>query len=129
MQPTSEPNHQSTADALAAFETPSAVKGALSMERIYQGFHLLTSDEFVVENGPGTCERGGHCGGQGWADAGPLEYGTVDWEALTAGAGSVGVKEVYRVETAGGGGQPPASCEGFGETVLSRYAAMYWVYD
>ncbi len=62
------------------------------------------------------------------ADPGPQGYGAVDWRALTAVAGSVGLTEVYRVETAGG--NPPANCNGFeGTTVLVQYAAMYWFYD
>ena len=62
------------------------------------------------------------------ANAGPQGYGAVDWKALTAVAGSVGL-EVYRVETAGG--KAPASCSGVGvgETVLVQYAAMYWFYE
>lgn len=61
------------------------------------------------------------------ANAGPQGYGAVDWKALTGVAGSVGLREVYRVETAGG--EPPASCSGFGATIQSQYAAMYWFYD
>ena len=62
------------------------------------------------------------------ADPGPQGYGAVDWRALTAVAGSVGLTEVYRVETAGG--NPPANCSGFeGTTVLVQYAAMYWFYN
>lgn len=61
------------------------------------------------------------------ADAGPQGYGAVDWKALTGAAGSVGVREVYRVETAGG--KAPASCGGSGAEVLVQYAAMYWFYD
>lgn len=60
------------------------------------------------------------------ANAGPEGYGAVDWKALTAVAGSVGLDEVYRVETAGG--KAPASCSGFGATIQSQYAAMYWFY-
>ena len=61
------------------------------------------------------------------ANAGPQGYGAVDWKALTSAAGSVGLNEVYRVETAGG--KAPASCGGLGATFQSQYAAMYWFYD
>lgn len=61
------------------------------------------------------------------ANAGPQGYGAVDWKALTAEAGSVGLKEVYRVETAGG--KAPASCGGSGAPIQVQYAAMYWFYD
>lgn len=61
------------------------------------------------------------------ANAGPQGYGAVDWKALTSVAGSVGLTGVYRVETAGG--KAPASCSGFGATIQSQYAAMYWFYD
>lgn len=61
------------------------------------------------------------------ANAGPLGYGAVDWKALMGVAGSVGLMEVYRVETAGG--KAPASCGGGGGTVESQYAALYWFYD
>lgn len=61
------------------------------------------------------------------ANAGPQGYGAVDWKALGAAAGSTGLGEVYRVETAGG--KAPVSCAGFeGSTVLVQYAAMYWFY-
>ena len=63
------------------------------------------------------------------ANPGPLGTGAVDWKALTAAAGSVGgLKEVYRVETAGG--KAPGNCNGFdeGTTVQVQYAAMYWFY-
>ncbi|CAD6581781.1 MAG: hypothetical protein ASARMPREDX12_000664 [Alectoria sarmentosa] len=61
------------------------------------------------------------------ASAGPQGYGAVDWKALTGVAGSVGLTEVYRVETAGG--KAPASCAGLGATIQVQYAAMYWFYD
>ncbi len=62
------------------------------------------------------------------ADPGPQGYGAVDWKALVGGAGSVGLGEVYRVETAGG--KAPASCVGVGgEGVQVQYAAMYWFYE
>jgi len=62
------------------------------------------------------------------ANPGPQGYGAIDWKSLTAKAGSVGLTEVYRVETAGG--KPPLNCSGFeGTTVLVQYAAMYWFYD
>lgn len=61
------------------------------------------------------------------ANAGPQGYGAVDWKTLAGVAGSVGLTEVYRVETAGG--KAPASCGGFGATIQVQYAAMYWFYD
>lgn len=62
------------------------------------------------------------------ANAGPQGYGAVDWKALTGVAGSVGLTEVYRVETAGG--EAPASCSGgLGATIQIQYAATYWFYE
>lgn len=56
--------------------------------------------------------------------------GAVDWLALSDnGKGvSVGLGEVYRVETAGG--NPPETCEGIkSDTVFSvQYSALYWFY-
>jgi hypothetical protein len=56
--------------------------------------------------------------------------GAVDWLALSDdGMGmSVGLREVYRVETAGG--NPPATCEGIEENVVFsvQYSAQYWFY-
>jgi hypothetical protein len=51
--------------------------------------------------------------------------GAVDWLALTAIGGSVGLQEVFRVDTAGG--SPPASCEGYvaGDVVSVPYKC--WV--
>ncbi|MCJ1485563.1 hypothetical protein MMC06_005738 [Schaereria dolodes] len=58
------------------------------------------------------------------ADAGA--YGAVAWLKLEHKTpGSVGpIKEIYRLNTAGGG--PPASCEGMGDTFEVEYAAEYW---
>ena len=64
------------------------------------------------------------------ADPGPQGYGAIDWRALTAiaGAGSVGLKSVWRIETAGGG--RPLNCSGFEGTKFQvDYADMYWFYD
>ncbi|KAL9013870.1 MAG: hypothetical protein Q9173_001447 [Seirophora scorigena] len=54
-------------------------------------------------------------------------YGAVDWLALTDAPGSVGLKEVYRVQTAGG--KAPASCGGrAARDITVQYAAQYWFY-
>ncbi|KAL8675376.1 MAG: hypothetical protein Q9168_000207 [Polycauliona sp. 1 TL-2023] len=53
--------------------------------------------------------------------------GAVDWLALTEAPGSVKLKEVYRVETAGG--QAPASCGGgAARSIEVQYAAQYWFF-
>jgi hypothetical protein len=51
--------------------------------------------------------------------------GAVDWLALTAIEGSVGLKEVFRVDTAGG--NPPKTCEGqtSGAVISVPYSAGY----
>jgi len=41
--------------------------------------------------------------------------------------GSSRIREVYRVDTAGG--SPPATCEGMGETFEVQYATTYWFFD
>ncbi|KAL8755441.1 MAG: hypothetical protein Q9199_003625 [Rusavskia elegans] len=53
--------------------------------------------------------------------------GAVDWLALTEVEGSVGLKECYRVETAGG--KPPASCGGgVARSIEVQYATQYWFF-
>ncbi|KAL8694032.1 MAG: hypothetical protein Q9218_001270 [Villophora microphyllina] len=53
--------------------------------------------------------------------------GAVDWLALTEAPGSINLKEVYRVETAGG--KAPASCGGGPDhDIQVQYAAQYWFF-
>jgi hypothetical protein len=61
------------------------------------------------------------------ASPGPANTGAVDWLQLSAKAGyaSVGLEQVYRVETAGG--NPTATCDSVG-TLSIEYAALYWFY-
>lgn len=51
----------------------------------------------------------------------------MDWLNLVDAGGSVGLSEVYRVETAGGKQQP--ACNGFVGNIEVQYAALYWFYD
>jgi hypothetical protein len=62
------------------------------------------------------------------ANAGIEGTGAVDWLALTAIGGSVGLKQVFRVDTAGG--NPPASCAGYreGQVISVPYSAGYHFY-
>lgn len=63
------------------------------------------------------------------AVAGPFngaQTGAVDWLYLGDKGGSNGVKEVYRVETAGG--KPPATCDGQAATIQMPYSTQYWFY-
>jgi len=62
------------------------------------------------------------------ASRGPADTGAVDWLKLTAKTGyaSVGLTEVYRVETAGGSSINPCTTAGV-ESV--QYAAQYWFYS
>lgn len=64
------------------------------------------------------------------ANVGPAGTGAVAWLKLDDQGGSVGLKEVYRVVTAGG--NPPASCAGVvleaGGVFSVQYAAEYWFY-
>lgn len=54
--------------------------------------------------------------------------GAVDWLALNEASGSNGLKEVYRVETAGG--KAPASCGGgAAHNITVPYAAQYWFFE
>ncbi|OBT75169.1 hypothetical protein VF21_05449 [Pseudogymnoascus sp. 05NY08] len=59
------------------------------------------------------------------ANVGPAGTGAVPWLKLDDAGGSTGLKEVYRVDTAGG--NAPASCSGQ-PAVSVEYAAMYWFY-
>ncbi|KAL9137488.1 MAG: hypothetical protein Q9175_001288 [Cornicularia normoerica] len=63
------------------------------------------------------------------ASAGPFGqgYGAVDWKMLTDAGGSLRLKEVYRVETAGG--KAPQSCAGVTAPIYIDYSALYWFYD
>ena len=63
------------------------------------------------------------------ASAGPFDqgYGAVSWKALTDAGNSVGLKEVYRVETAGG--KAPPSCEGVTAPIYIDYASLYVFYN
>ncbi|KAI4097215.1 MAG: hypothetical protein LQ344_000625 [Seirophora lacunosa] len=54
-------------------------------------------------------------------------YGAVDWLALADAPGSVGLKEVYRVQTAGGKA-PPSCGGGAARDITVQYAAQYWFY-
>ena len=60
------------------------------------------------------------------SNKGPAGTGAVDWLALTAKNGSVGLKEVYRLETAGGAA--PANCTNT-SMISVQYAAEYWFYS
>ena len=50
--------------------------------------------------------------------------GAVDWLALDAKAGSVGLSRGYRTETASG--KPPATCDGLAATFEVEYCALYY---
>ncbi|KAM3075212.1 hypothetical protein ACMFMG_007339 [Clarireedia jacksonii] len=62
------------------------------------------------------------------ASPGPANTGAVDWLKLSAKSGyaSVGLTEVYRVDTAGG--NPTATCASTG-TLSIEYSALYWFYS
>lgn len=56
----------------------------------------------------------------------PSQANGVDWLKLDSIAGSVNLKEAYRVETAGG--KPPKTCAGQPANIEVPYAAQYWFY-
>jgi hypothetical protein len=64
------------------------------------------------------------------ANVGPAGTGAVPWLKLDDAGGSVGLKEVYRVYTAGG--NPYTTCSGQklgpGGVFTVEYSAMYWFY-
>ncbi|KAI9719035.1 MAG: hypothetical protein M1812_003665 [Candelaria pacifica] len=60
------------------------------------------------------------------AEKGRKGEGAVDWLKLTDKGGSRLLKEVYRVETAGG--KAPSTCENLEGTFEVHYAAQYWFY-
>jgi len=65
------------------------------------------------------------------SNVGPSGTGAVAWLQLEAKIGnaaevSVGIKEAYRVETAGG--NPEATCSAVGVMTID-YAAEYWFFD
>ncbi|GAD96142.1 malate dehydrogenase [Paecilomyces variotii No. 5] len=59
------------------------------------------------------------------ADVDDVPTPDVAWLQLVAKDG-VGIKEVYRIVTAGG--SPPATCEGQASSIEVQYAAQYWFY-
>jgi Protein of unknown function (DUF3455) len=59
------------------------------------------------------------------ADIGPDKTGAVPWLALDNNGGSIGLQEVYRVETAGGKAPPLCTSQG---NLTIEYAAEYWFY-
>ena len=61
------------------------------------------------------------------ADRGIHGTGAVEWLALGGKNGSVGLSEVFRVQTAGG--NPPASCAGVEAVISVPYAAAYHFYE
>jgi hypothetical protein len=64
------------------------------------------------------------------ANEGPAGTGAVPWLKLGDSGGSTGLKEVYRVYTAGG--NPYSICSGqkfgTGGIITVEYSAMYWFY-
>ena len=56
----------------------------------------------------------------------PAQANAIDWLKLDSVAGSVNLKEGYRVETAGG--KPPKTCTGQPAQIEIPYAAQYWLY-
>lgn len=78
---------------------------------------LLKAKKLANIAAPATACKGANGGGDG----------AVDWLALTDAPGSVGLKEVYRVETAGG--KAPSSCGGGPERHIEvQYSAQYWFF-
>jgi hypothetical protein len=59
------------------------------------------------------------------ANRGPAGTGAVDWLQLQDQGGSVGVREAYRVVTAGGAA--PLACTSV-DLISVQYAAEYWFY-
>lgn len=59
---------------------------------------------------------------------GMQNYGAVDWLSLVdvGNGASTGLKEVYRVSTAGG--KAPPTCEKPG-TIEVQYATLYWFFE
>ncbi|OBT60284.1 hypothetical protein VE03_10294 [Pseudogymnoascus sp. 23342-1-I1] len=64
------------------------------------------------------------------ANKGPAGTGAVPWLKLGDLGGSIGLKEVYRVYTAGGNPYSICSAEEFdaGGIIAVEYSAMYWFY-
>lgn len=60
------------------------------------------------------------------APKGPNGLGSVPWLKLGDKGGSNGIKEIYRVNTAGG--VAPATCEDQKDEFTVEYAAEYWFY-
>lgn len=124
---------QQSLNSVLTFGSPLSIPGVGSFPIIgshYFGadgtptFDLVTVKEILFSN------KIGDIPAPNGAASGPNGEGAVDWLALSDnGKGvSVGLGEVYRVETAGG--NPPATCEGIEENVIFsvQYSAEYWFY-
>ncbi|KAL7795018.1 hypothetical protein V8C37DRAFT_375251 [Trichoderma ceciliae] len=82
-------------------------------------------DTPALDIGTVPCAKNSSAPAPSTAAAGPQGEGAVPWLKLTAKDGATGsIKEVYRVDTAGG--NPPASCRGQPANIEVQYSAVYW---
>lgn len=79
----------------------------------------------TLDLGTVPCAKNGSAPAPATAVPGPSGSSAVPWLKLTAKDGATGsIKEVYRVNTAGG--NPPATCQGQAANIQVQYSAVYW---
>ncbi|RFU74433.1 malate dehydrogenase [Trichoderma arundinaceum] len=97
------------------------------------GHHFFTDsttpffnlDMPTLDIGTVPCAKNSSAPAPSTAATGPQGQGAVPWLKLTAKDGATGsIKEVYRVNTAGG--SPPTSCQGQPANIEVQYSAVYW---
>ncbi|KAK4082168.1 uncharacterized protein Triagg1_1980 [Trichoderma aggressivum f. europaeum] len=82
-------------------------------------------DTTTLDLGTVPCAKNASAPAPATAAPGPSGSTAVPWLKLTAKDGATGsIKEVYRVNTAGG--NPPATCQGQPANIQVQYSAVYW---
>ncbi|ETS81182.1 hypothetical protein PFICI_06184 [Pestalotiopsis fici W106-1] len=130
----SNPYAADTADPFPADDadlTVEGVDGPLSVlgRHYFDAALTPTFDLYNADGGDGLLFKGGKLSGvkaPASADPGLLNTGAVDWLQLGDKGASIGLTEVYRVVTAGGG---PLTCDEAGQVFSVPYASQYWFYD
>ncbi|KAH7152956.1 hypothetical protein EDB81DRAFT_438936 [Dactylonectria macrodidyma] len=96
------------------------------LESGHHYFTNATTPFFDVQStGEAPCQKNATSPTPSGAAVGQQGEAAVPWLKLTTRDGATGgIKEVYRLTTAGG--SAPSSCEGMSESFEVEYAALYW---
>ncbi|KAI9791409.1 MAG: hypothetical protein M1816_003977 [Peltula sp. TS41687] len=122
-------------NAVLSFNTPSDDDKTMSPSSLFLSGHHYFPDPTTPVFDMGTkkdfygfavCAKSAQSPAPPDAPKGPNGLGSVPWLKLGDKGGSSGIKEVYRVNTAGG--VPPATCDDHQGDFQVDYAAEYWFY-